>query len=204
MSANCWTQVASLLNLLKQAYPPFLPHAQHSFFCCLSAQAGLSSEANHHSALLPCCHQLSLFLGNITLSCVTMATVGHHLEACNRETGGKGKEQSRSEPLLVTSNFRGGFFPFYGRGNWGTDQMWNLTTTPGTRGCAPCWQEADWAIHFNKCPGRGKQASKYTPQRVGALGWCQWTKKSLDICFNVLNAARLTTFCIFFNSTILP
>lgn len=122
MSANCWTQVASLLNLLKQAHPPFLPHAQHSFFCCLSAQAGLSSEANHHSALLPCCHQLSLFLGNITLSCVTMATVGHHLEACNRETGGKGKEQSRSEPLLVTSNFWGGFFPFYGRGNWGTDQ----------------------------------------------------------------------------------
>lgn len=33
-----------------------------------------------------------------------MATEGHHLEECNRETRGKKKQQSRAELLLVTSN----------------------------------------------------------------------------------------------------
>lgn len=97
-----------LARLVKWSSPSKPSHAQNSFLCCLSAQTGRSSEANHHSALLPCCHQLSLFLGNITLCCVTMATVGHHFEECNRETGGKGKEQSRAEPLLGTRNFWGG------------------------------------------------------------------------------------------------
>lgn len=33
-----------------------------------------------------------------------MATVGHHFEECNRETGRKEKQQSRAEVLLVMSN----------------------------------------------------------------------------------------------------
>lgn len=37
-----------------------------------------------------------------------MATVGHHLEECNRGTGGKEKQQSRAELFLVMSHFWGG------------------------------------------------------------------------------------------------
>lgn len=179
---------------------PFLPQAQHSSFCCLSAQTGLSSEANHHSALLPCCHQLSLFLGNITLSCVTMATQGHHLVECNRETGGKGKEQSRSEPLLIAIHFPGGFFPFYGRGNWGTD----LNVKPDSHALhlglsSPVDRKrTEPFISTSVQREANKQASRYTRERVGALVWCRWTKQSLDIYINVLHAAPLTTFCIFF------
>lgn len=58
-------------------------------------------------ALLPCCRQLSLFLSNVTLCYVTMATPGHHSEECHRETG-RGKNGSRAEPLPVTGNFWGG------------------------------------------------------------------------------------------------
>ena len=72
-----------------------------------SAQTEHSLEANHHCALLPRCRQLSLFLSNVTLCCVTMATAGHHSEECHGETG-RGKNGSRAEPLLVTGNFWGG------------------------------------------------------------------------------------------------
>lgn len=82
-----------------------------------------------------------------------MATVGHQWEECNRGPGGgEAKEQPGTEPLLVSSNFRGG-----GRasshfvegeteeqaralsGSW--EGRWQPRPTQGA--VLPCWQEVD-------------------------------------------------------------
>lgn len=82
MIADCWRQVGP------GAPHSFLP-AQDSFLGCLSAQTGRSSEADHHTgSASPLPPVLSLFLSNVTLCCVTMATAGHHFEECTEKLGG--------------------------------------------------------------------------------------------------------------------
>lgn len=55
---------------------------------------GVLLRGSSHWALLPCHHHLSLFLSKVTLCCVSMVTMGHHFEECNREMGRKAKSQS--------------------------------------------------------------------------------------------------------------
>lgn len=78
-----------------------------SSFCFALPRQGTPWRLITTVALLPCCRQLSLFLSNVTLCYVTMATPGHHSEECHRETG-RGKNGSRAKPLPVTGNFWGG------------------------------------------------------------------------------------------------
>lgn len=199
MIANCWKQVASLPDLLNQTGPPFpsfMPRTA-SFVTSLPRQ-GTPQRLITIRALLPCCHQLSLFLSNITLCCVTMATVGHHFEECNRETGGKEKQQSRAELLLVMSNVWGrrcasSHFTEGETEEWAKCSLWFL-----------CMEEQNvkpdnHTLHTGLCSlvdqeltepfqqASNVRETNKQQERAGALVLCRWTKKSLAICCNVLS-----------------
>lgn len=187
---NCWRQVASAQDLLNQARPP-VP----SFFCCLSAQTGRSSEANHHSGSAS------------PLSPVVIISKRRHPVLCHHGNSRpplwgvqQGNEKRKNSHGLnrswsrATSEVANVFLPI----------LWKGRLRKGSGSPAFLWTEEQNVKPDDHTHGGHSAIStnkQKTTERVDALVFCRWAKRSIDIYFNVQNTALLTTsFAHFFQT----
>ena len=116
-------------------------------------------------ALPPRCHQSSLFLSNITLCGVAMATVGHQLEECNRETGGRK------------------------RNSQGLNRSWSQATSEVADALLPIL----WKGKLRNGPGLSLVPGKGGDNHALPRGLCPLAEEKLTEPFQQVSSARETS-----------